>query len=206
MATRAGRNVQRKPRISAEGARGIESLKKVAGSHSSVLKSMLLELGHLSRSAQRYSASSHVALLPRAPKRFDMRISKVPRQSRMLSWIHLELSGPILRCLGARDSNHDPLANRIASESDLRDLRRKKNKCVKNGKDITAIRTDSGGCDTNRPTVKQCCEPMAIRIAANPDGPISLDIAMLSLRFPISRDICSGMLTLPKMVRYPLGA
>ena len=46
----------------------------------------------------------------------------------------------IFRCLGARDSNHDPLANRIASESrNLKNLKRDKN-----SQDITAIRTNFG--------------------------------------------------------------
>ena len=34
-------------------------------------------------------------------------------------------------------------------------------------------------------------------------GPISRDIAILSLRYPISRDTFEGMLACPQMVRYP---
>ena len=49
---------------------------------------------------------------------------------------------PRIRCLGARDSNHDPLANRIASESN-RAIWKNLSMC-KRSKDIAAIRTGLG--------------------------------------------------------------
>ena len=53
----------------------------------------------------------------------------------------------------------------------------------------------------NRRTPK--IEKLLSKSTSQLSGPISRDTAILSLRYPISRDTFSGRLALPKMVRYP---
>ena len=71
---------------------------------------------------------------------------------------------PGLRCLGARDSNHDALAIQIASESNRQRFETylKSEERVRHSQrieQVLASRFES--CDLNR------CKPMAIGIAAN---------------------------------------
>ena len=61
---------------------------------------------------------------------------------RRLSRNHEKNQSRVLRCLGARDSNHDPLANRI-ERIESRDLEEPKH-LNKNSKDITGNRTEFG--------------------------------------------------------------
>ena len=48
-----------------------------------------------------------------------------------------------------------------------------------------------------------CTATFSVCVSCGLSGPILCDIAILSLRYPISRDTFKGRLALPKMVRYP---